>query len=850
MRAAPDAQPRPGYVMPVQPEHYDCSPLSDQERHALTRLLEGGYQSNSKEAQAALHALERLRQPLHHVFALRNRGGDVSGRPVAVRILCREMHRRQRAFWQWSQQDWVATLSPSTAAFQARHGLPPAPTGLRPFALDVAYLLCGFEAFDAVWEASAFYPMACAVFGALVVDGQIARVDAVLSQQGYATGQQSLKLRHQAIVVLLLLNRSPWLDGFSLELIDRAQTVLSLRAVRIVNGRLRTALAVLGVLPPSADPSHQDLFTPGPADGMSATWYAWYLAWRATGSRGLARRVARHYGVHILYAGRWLARFHPDIVVPGQWTEAIALEFRTAVLDGTNDWFVSAQGAEELQRRGQLGRRLSHASIVQFLAAMRRFFRDLQTKAHTIDDTPACRIPRLFEPRDVLAVPQDIQKAVAGSEPRDIDLKVWQRLAIQAARLTPQDLGPMTYWPFAAVQAMALLWVSTARRPNELLRLRVDFVREHWEPAMCDDEGLPLPAGEAVVGAARGEQVSYLHIPSSKYAGPGWIWIPQYTADAIARWRAERGTDRAALYDHKDRAFADLLFTQRGQRMSLPFLNRRLIPMLCQKANVDPFDAEGAYTAHRGRSARISMLHACGLDLDDLAAYAIHKDTHTIKKYARRHPIHLHRKVAAADTLSTVIEGLFDPEAALRGEPATRWLLGYDADGTPQFCGLPAHHTCPHRLDCPHCGLFIGGTAARLIAEDPTMLKVTAEIPTTVPQQLLTQGQTEAAERALAALQHTTPPLPPSAAYLTNPAGLSEHQLKELARAATQDAYQQLRIVAEDLRASLALSAGKDSRNAVVRAERVRLALVEELLSQCRLRLEQRATTTETQNTA
>jgi hypothetical protein len=130
------------------------------------------------------------------------------------------------------------------------------------------------------------------------------------------------------------------------------------------------------------------------------------------------------------------------------------------------------------------------------------------------------------------------------------------------------------------------------------------------------------------------------------------------------------------------------------------------------------------------------------------------------------------------------------------------------------------------------------------------MLKVTAEIPTTVPQHLLTQGQTEAAERALAALQHPAPPLPPTAAYLTNPAGLSEQQLRELARAATQDAYQQLRIVADDLRASLALSAGKDSRNAVVRAERVRLALVEELLSQCRLRLEQRATTAETQNTA
>ena len=51
------------------------------------------------------------------------------------------------------------------------------------------------------------------------------------------------------------------------------------------------------------------------------------------------------------------------------------------------------------------------------------------------------------------------------------------------------------------------------------------------------------------------------------------------------------------------------------------------------------------------------MLHACGLELEDLAAYAIHKNTQTIKKYARRNSIHLHRRVAQADTLSTVIEG-------------------------------------------------------------------------------------------------------------------------------------------------------------------------------------------------
>lgn len=392
--------------------------------------------------------------------------------------------------------------------------------------------------------------------------------------------------------------------------------------------KVATALVTLGLLPPRSDPADKDRFPPGPRDGVPDEWYAWYLAWRATGSRGLARSVAHNYGSYILYTGRWLARRHPGSVSPEQGTEDLARALRTAVLEETNDLFVSASGAEELRRRGQLGRRLSYEAISQFLAAVRRFFRDLQTKTHAVGDAPARRLPRAFDPREALATPAHVEKALAGSEPRDIAPAIWQRLAIQAARLTPDDLPqPYTYWPFTAVQAMALLWVSTARRPNELLRLRVDCVRAQWEPDMRDDEGDPLPPGAEVVGDERGANVYYLHIPSSKYGGPGWIWIPRYTADAIARWQAERGTERASLYDHKDREFADVLFTQRGKRMGANFINRRMIPLLCARAGVEPFDAEGAYTAHRGRSARISLLHACGLELEDLAAYAIHKDT-------------------------------------------------------------------------------------------------------------------------------------------------------------------------------------------------------------------------------
>src|SRR6185312_14095257 len=100
-----------------------------------------------------------------------------------------------------------------------------------------------------------------------------------------------------------------------------------------------------------------------------------------------------------------------------------------------------------------------------------------------------------------------------------------------------------------------------------------------------------------------------------------------------------------------------------------------------------------------------------------------------------------------------------------------------DADGTPQFCGLPAHHTCPHRMDCPHCGLFIGGEQARLVHDDPRFLKVSAEVPVPEMQRFLSQGQVAAAEEALADLRRLPPPVPPSAAYLTNPAGLSDTRL-------------------------------------------------------------------------
>jgi len=226
------------------------------------------------------------------------------------------MHRRGESFWQWSAQEWCDVVGVTAESFEAANGLPRTRNGLRPYLLDVAYLLCGFEQFGPIWTATAFYPMARVVFGADVLDDQTARVDAVLANNGYSSGHLSVKQRHQALAFILLLNHSPWLDDLSWAALDRAASIAITHAASIILNRIAKALVLLGIIAPDADAATRDPFPLGPSDGVPNEWYAWYRAWRATGSRGLAPRVARHYGGYILRAGRWLAKRHANVVSP------------------------------------------------------------------------------------------------------------------------------------------------------------------------------------------------------------------------------------------------------------------------------------------------------------------------------------------------------------------------------------------------------------------------------------------------------------------------------------------------------------------------------------------------------
>jgi len=822
--------------MPLLAGAYDTRPVSPAEWSALDIVVQAhAGAALSTPARRASAVLERLTRPIVDVARLRHGEATAESFQTQVtairRILFGLMWDRQEGYWQWSAQTWMGALAPDAVTFAARHGH----MG-RPSLLDLAYLLCGFDRFTAIGRGTRFIDMAQAIFGPRRVEEEVARVRSVLAGpdgMGYSAKQAGHGELTRALALAMLLNRSPFLEDMTREFFVSLADAYPEEAESLLH-RVSKALVVLGLFPPYAHrrKTAKEVCDPG---GCPEEWYRWAVAWYRTSGKNLAPGGAKRCLGSILIAGRWLAVNHPAIVSPDQWTEDLALEYRASLYTERIGQYVNPAQEKALRNKGLWGKPLDHAGISTRLVHLRTFFNDLQNTPHAIDGEPGRRIAVTFKPSVTLRLPKVTQHALRNVEPRDIQPLAWQKLAGAAARLTPDDWPADAYWPFEAIRALALLWITAARRSDELLRLRVDCLREEWDPDMLDEDGEPLPQAGDVVGESRdgSHTIWYLRVPTNKYGGEFYVWIPPYTARAINDWIAVRAKLAPQRYDAKDREFADLLFTAHGRGMTRAFLNQRLIRFLCERAGIDYKDAKGNYTCHRGRSSRITLLRQCGMELDDLAQYAGHKDTATIRRYARTHPLELHRKVAKADVLSTIIEGIFLPDASLKGLPSLFWHLGYDTDGTPRYCGLPTYHACPHRLDCPKCGLHVGGEKARMIQEDPSGVPVTTSVPLTLAAHLREEGKDSEAEHALRAQADLSPPVPPAATFLSDPSALTDGQLRMLTDMGTDDALVQLTMARDAARDMLAAHDGKDGRNVLARTLRARLLQVQEYLERC-----------------
>jgi integrase len=836
---APDGHAM-GWRMPIIPENYDRRPPTVEEWQALQHLSQrhgrGIHDPRSRESHAARRSFARFDVPIADVFRLRHQGNSEEMIREVQRVMHCEMLRRGKSFWDWSEQEWLDTLCPTWAIFSTAHGVR---YGIiRTSILDDAYLLGGVTDLRSVGIGLQISAAAKTYFGAERLSQQSERVMNALASKGYAKAEHNIRLLQQCLSMLFVLNRSPYLEALPEHLLMEVAT--EGRRMRHMCQRIAIGLHQLQILQPPQKKA-RPISHAFEHSGMALEWYQWSVAWYEQ-VVDLTPHQRRQYLGRLLAIGRWLSQQAPEVRTPAQWTEELALRFRADVCSWTAGQYASAEGLRRIPQ-GKVGRPLRPQGIACYLDALRRFFTDLTRRPHLVAGAQAPKITLDFAPKEVLTTPQHLRRALDATAPRDIDLRVWAKLTIAAATLAESDLPQGVPYPLSFYRALGLVWVTSARRPNEIARLRLDCLREDWEPTMYDEDGHPVErvvqASGNRVGAKDTEAekvptICYLHIPAGKNRGAFWIWLPDYVAEALKIWKQERPPSQGKLLDQKDREEVEYLFCCRDMRVGWRFINSSLIPVLCARAGVDIEDAKGRITGHRGRSTRLTLLRRNGVGLDDLAEYAGHANTRTIRRYANQDPLQLHQIIKDADDLSRIMEGVVDLQAAAQGLPALRWFIGYDADGEPMYCGNQVYVTCPHRLDCKRCGMFIGGEKARLLREGEQALPVSSKVPMTPLETCIVEGDQEGAQACRAALQQIPAPETPDIRLIFNPEGLSNTELEKLAQLATSEALDKLQqaLIAHEKRLEEAKQ-HKTGRSALVGAQKKRIRFIQELLAAC-----------------
>src|SRR5260370_18403309 len=216
--------------------------------------------------------------------------------------------------------------------------------------------------------------------------------------------------------------------------------------------------------------------------------------------------------------------------------------------------------------------------------ALRVFFADLQEWG---------AIPPCFDPYRSFTPPRSV-KAVVATTPRVIADDVWAKLLWAGLNVTPEDFASWrnrsgrihTYYPIEMIRAVTLVWLFAGIRGDEIRRLRVGCVR--WQPD-------------------NGSSVCFLDVPVNKTGTAFTKPVDGVVGQAINAWEKVR-PPQTKLCDHKTGEMVDFLFLHRMRHLGAYFLNRHLIPRLCQKAGVPQSDLRGKITSHRARSTIATQL--------------------------------------------------------------------------------------------------------------------------------------------------------------------------------------------------------------------------------------------------
>ena len=231
------------WLWPVDASQYDrAHGLTASEHRFLTVELPSRIKM-SKTRKPALDTVQRLVRPLHDVFDhIEFRGWK---RRSLLLHLLEEMGRRNRAFWGWTEAEWIEVV-------ECRRY-----DGNRIIA--VAFLLRGgFAALSNFPKGRQVYScLVCRVFGSKVVAETERQVKAGLRDLGYRA--RTLRIMPLTLAQLLLIVRSPRIEDITesalLQLQEQdgtvalEQCVIALSRLLISKGIIENPIRRLGLQP-------------------------------------------------------------------------------------------------------------------------------------------------------------------------------------------------------------------------------------------------------------------------------------------------------------------------------------------------------------------------------------------------------------------------------------------------------------------------------------------------------------------------------------------------------------------------------------------------------------------------
>ncbi|MDQ3816198.1 MAG: tyrosine-type recombinase/integrase [Acidobacteriota bacterium] len=732
--------------------------LNRKDRAALAPFRNRGKVTTRLWAPHEFPALVWLAQPIVDILNAANirsvtnvRREHING---TVHILLRESLRRGRTYWVWTSEEWIETICKSNKAFGRRHALD---MQYRPYVILIAYLLGNFTDFFSI-KYFLFGLLAMRAFGRAPVELATEKVTGQLATWGYRCKSQ--KKTYTKIVGLLLLeNRSPKIEEITPELLLRVRELRYAGKTHNTNRKLlisvSRALVGLGIVPEAlpANPvgwGNKETH-PDPATlNLSPEWASWCKRWKQTTS--LQRTSAQSVYSGVLCAGRWLNKVHPEVTSPAQWTVPLCAEYVAAIVKAkVGQWTSGAY-----HRKHLIGKPLAPATKVAMLGALRTFLRDCQEWEW---------IPRRFNAARALATPRSVSSLI-GPAPRPIASDIWAKLLFAALNLSEEDLtryrGYYIY-PLEMIRAVAIVWLFSGLRNDEIIRLRVGCVRWLDEPTTLPPSGDPLD----------NKSVCFLTVPTNKTCPEFTKPVDRVLGEAIEAWERVRfGTP--LMLDKKSGELVEYLFARRSKRLGRAFINQTLIPLLCRRANVPEADARGDITSHRARSTMASHLANSRepMSLQELNRWLGHTRLSSTLHYIETTPVKLAKAYQDADYFGRnmrTIQVLIDQEtilsgAAARGEPWRFYDLGHG------HCANEYFVECPHRMACAKCSFYVPKDSAKalLLEGKANLLRLRQEIP-------LTDDEVAAVDEGVEALEKLCRKL----ADIPTPEGLTPHQLSD-----------------------------------------------------------------------